>query len=146
MDQDAHLPPHITLLPPLACDLTDLPAVKAHLASIVQPQRPFRVHLHSTASFRPVSPTVFLALEQGAAQCVALEAALRTGPLACRTGFDFHPHVTVAHQVDEATLNRAKAAMASFDETFVASEVDLWQLQLDGTVTHLERYQMEGRA
>ena len=143
LDEDAHLPPHITLVPPLALELADLPAVKAHLATTVQPHQPFRVHLRSTGTFRPVSPTVFLALTDGAARCAALEADLRTGPLACRLDFEFHPHVTVAHQVEEATLNRAQTALASFDEAFMASEVDLWQLLPGGAVTHLARYQME---
>jgi len=146
LDQDAHLPPHITLVPPLALDQDQLPAVQAHLAAAVRPHRPFQIRLHSTDTFRPVSPTVFLALQQGAQACAALEADLRTGPLACQTDFDFHPHVTVAHQVDQATLNRAQTALASFDESFVASEVDLWQLQDAGAVTHLARYCMAGQS
>jgi len=143
LDEDAHLPPHITLVPPLALELADLPAVKVHLAGAVRPHQPFRVHLRSTGTFRPVSPTVFLALTDGAAGCAALEADLRTGPLACQLDFEFHPHVTLAHQVEEATLNRAQTALAAFDETFLASEVDLWQLLPDGAVTHLARYQLE---
>jgi len=143
-DEDAHIPPHITLIPPLALDAAHLPKVRDHLAATIKPRRPFKVHLHSTGSFRPVSPTVFVRVEQGAPDCAALEADVRAGPLTYQAGFDFCPHVTLAHQVDEATLNRALTAMAAFDETFVAKKVDLWQLHLDGNVTHLEHYLMEG--
>ena len=42
-------------------------------------------------------------------------------------------------------LNGSYDGKSSFDETFVAEKVDLWQLHLDGTVTHLEHYLMEGK-
>ena len=144
-DNDAHIPPHITLVAPLAMNRQNMVEVKRHIGAVVAASRPFQVHLHSTGSFRPVSPTVFVQVTKGNSECVALEAAIRSGPLAHQPAFDFCPHVTVAHQVDQVTLDQAQAALAGFDEFFLAQRVDLWQIHQTGAISRLEHYLLGSR-
>ena len=47
-----------------------------------------------------------------------LEGKVRAGPLARDLSFPYHPHVTVAHDVGDEMLDRAFAALASYDASF----------------------------
>jgi len=73
--------------------------VVAHLELVAAHQWPFEIQLRGTGSFRPVSPVVFVALAAGISDCERLESAIRRGPLARALKFNYHPHVTVAHDV-----------------------------------------------
>ena len=73
------------------------------------------MHLRGSGTFRPVSPVVFVPLARGISECERLEAQVRSGPLARETAFPYHPHVTVAHDLDEAALDRAFDALAAYD-------------------------------
>lgn len=112
------IPPHITLLGPTVVEPGELPVVEDHLAAVAAAQRPFRVHLRGTGTFRPVSPVVFVQVVEGIASCERLEARVRTGPLNQPLRFHYHPHVTVAHEVEEAALDRAFDELARFEAVF----------------------------
>lgn len=58
------IPPHVTLLPPTALPEEALPDVEEHLRQVAAAERPFSMHLHGTATFRPVSPVVFVPLAE----------------------------------------------------------------------------------
>ncbi|QTE28805.1 2'-5' RNA ligase family protein [Pengzhenrongella sicca] len=115
------IPPHITLLGPTVVEPRELADISAHLARVAAATRPFVFQLRGTGSFRPVSPVVFVQVDEGAPECARLEAAVRSGPLAQDVRFDYHPHVTVAHEVPDAALDRAFAEMAQFQARFVVS-------------------------
>ncbi len=119
------IPTHVTLLPPAAVDGGDLPKVEAHLAEAAAEVEPFEVHLRGTDTFRPVSPVVYVSVVRGGGSCARLAEAVRRGPLACDLDFPYHPHVTVAHHLDEATMDRAQADLAGFECRF---EVDGFHL------------------
>ncbi|MEL7975880.1 2'-5' RNA ligase family protein [Isoptericola sp. F-RaC21] len=127
-DPLAHaIPPHITVIGPTVVDESVLDAVIEHLEKVASETAPFRVHLRGAGTFRPISPVVFVALAEGIAECEQLETAARSGVLAQELRFNYHPHVTVAHEVSEADLDRAFVEMADFDGVF---EVDrLWQYE-----------------
>jgi 2'-5' RNA ligase len=145
-DPDADIaPPHVTVLPPTAMAAASLDAVRRHLAEAAARIAPFVVRLRSTGCFQPVSPVVFLNVEDGFDACLALEKAIRRGPLAVETRFPFHPHVTVAQGVAEGTLNRAMATLAGFDESFQVTRVDLWQLDARG-VRPVAGFELLGKA
>jgi 2'-5' RNA ligase len=112
------IPPHITLLPPTALHTDDLPEVEEHLRRIAAEESSFVVHLRGTATFRPVSPVVFVPLARGISECERLEAQVRSGPLTRETGFPYHPHVTVAHDLGEDVLDHAFDALADYDARF----------------------------
>ena len=57
----------------------------------------------------------------GISRCEQLAARLRLGPLEQEVEFPFHPHVTVAHDLDEAALDRAFADLSGFEARFEVS-------------------------
>lgn len=111
------VPSHITLIPPTAIE-DGLAEIEQHLAAAATAQGPFRVHLRGTGTFRPVSPVVFIMLAEGISQCEQLAGAVRRGPLAVDLSFPYHPHVTIAHHLDDAALDRAFDDLADFDCLF----------------------------
>ncbi len=112
------IPPHITLLPPTALRDEQLPEVEEHLRQVAAGERGFEVHLRGSATFRPVSPVVFVPLARGISECERLEAKVRSGPLTRQLGFPYHPHVTVAHDLAEDVLDRAFDELANYDARF----------------------------
>ncbi len=111
----ASIPTHVTLMPPTEVEAENLPEIERHLKSVAAGTAPFRLHLRGTATFRPVSPVVFVAVIEGIAQCEMLSGAVRNGLLEVALPFPYHPHVTVAHHLDDAALDRAFAELASYD-------------------------------
>lgn len=120
------IPTHITLVPPVEVDGADLGAVEEHLAAVAATVPAFGVHLRGTGTFRPVSPVVFVAVAEGISGCEQLAAAVRRGPLAADLAFPYHPHVTVAHHLDDATLDRAFDELAGFECRFRADRFHLY--------------------
>ncbi|WP_051967045.1 2'-5' RNA ligase family protein [Kitasatospora mediocidica] len=125
------IPTHITLLPPTGVPAARLPEVRAHLAAVARAYRSFRVLLQGGGSFRPVSPVVFVRVEEGAQECRELEAAIRSGPLARELAFPYHPHVTVAHGLSEAALDAAYADVRGFQAAFAVPGFSLSRFGAD---------------
>ena len=126
-DEEARgIPTHITLLPPTEVDDDDLPLVEKHLAEAAAGVSPFRVHLRGTGTFRPISPVVFVVVVAGISSCEQLTDAVRRGPLCTEVRFPYHPHVTVAHDLDEPQLDKAFADLAGFEHEFEAGEFHLY--------------------
>ena len=121
------IPPHVTLLGPTVVEPAELAEISAHLARVTQTARPFVLHLRGTGSFRPVSPVVFIQVVEGIAECERLESTVRSGPLAQALRFNYHPHVTVAHEVPEAALDRAFVDLADFEAQFVVSAIQFYE-------------------
>lgn len=119
------IPTHVTLLPPTEVPAAALHDVEAHLQSVAECQDRFSIHLKGTGTFRPVSPVVFVQLTQGGAECERLESDVREGPLTRPLTFHYHPHVTVAHDLPPAVLDRAVDELADYDATF-----DVWGFSL----------------
>ncbi|WP_454044485.1 2'-5' RNA ligase family protein [Cellulosimicrobium sp. Marseille-Q8652] len=123
----ALIPPHITLLGPTVLDPEQLEEVGAHLAGVAAGAAPFRIHLRGSATFRPVSPVVFVQVVEGIAECEHLESVVRSGPLEQDLRFNYHPHVTVAHEVDDASLDRAFDEMAAYEAEFAVDGFHLYE-------------------
>lgn len=120
----AWIPTHITLVPPVEVD--DVARVATHLAAAAAQVQAFEVHLRGTGTFRPVSPVVFVNVVRGISQCEQLAAMARSGPLAVDLEFPYHPHVTVAHHLDDEGLDRAFAELAGFECEFEVEEFHLY--------------------
>ncbi|QBX56227.1 2'-5' RNA ligase family protein [Nocardioides seonyuensis] len=121
-----HIPTHITLVPPVDVAEEDLAALQEHLEATAATRRPFRIHLRGTGTFRPVSPVVFVSVVEGISECEQLAEVVRSGPLAVDLAFPYHPHVTIAHHLDDATLDRAFAELSAFDCQFEAESFALY--------------------
>lgn len=121
------VPTHLTLLPPTYLEVDQLGQVEKHLAEVSRAVSPFEIHLRGTATFRPVSPVVFIALAQGISQVEVLADAVRSGLLDVELTFPYHPHVTVAHDVPEEALDRAFDELADFECAFEVTEFSLYR-------------------
>ncbi len=118
-----HIPTHITLLPPHEVADSDMDDVVAHLGLVAAGTQPFRVHLRGTGTFRPVSPVVFVGVVEGISACEQLAAGVRQGPLVIERTFPYHPHVTIAHHLPEAQLERAFTELERYDAAFEVHEM-----------------------
>jgi 2'-5' RNA ligase len=125
------IPTHVTLLPPTSVATDTLPAIEAHLGSVAGDCAKYDIHLRSTATFRPVSPVVFVQLAAGIGGCERTEALVRSGPLARELSFPYHPHVTVAHELPDEDLDRACAALSDYEARFTVTGFSLYE-HLDG--------------
>ena len=120
------IPTHITLVPPVELHDGDLPGVEEHLAGVADSFESFRIHLRGTGTFRPVSPVVFVSLVEGISQTELLADAVRRGPLEHELSFPYHPHVTIAHHLDDETLDRAYGDLQDFECSFDAAAFSLY--------------------
>lgn len=119
------IPTHITLVPPTEV-VGKLAEIESHLAQAAAEVAAFSVHLRGTGTFRPVSPVVFVSLAKGISQCERLAAAVRRGPLGVDLTFPFHPHVTVAHHLDDDRLDQAFDELSGFECEFAVEEFHLY--------------------
>lgn len=126
------IPPHVTLLPPTVVAPHALPDIEEHLRRVAAEGRPFEMMLRGAATFRPVSPVVFVPLVAGISECEQLEARVRSGPLHRTVRFPYHPHVTVAHDLPDEALDKAYAALSSYEACFDVWGFSLFELGHDG--------------
>ena len=119
--EGARVPPHVTLLPPTQVPAARIEEIDEHLAATADGCAPFEIHLSGTGTFRPVSDVVFVVVATGIAQCEQLESLVRSGPLGRDSRFPYHPHVTVAHDIDAAGLDAAYGGLAGFEARFRVS-------------------------
>ena len=121
------IPTHVTLLSPTEIADGESPQIHDHLQRVADAQQPFTMLLRSTGTFRPVSPVVFVQVAGGISACERIEQAIRTGPLKQDVEFYYHPHVTVAHHVDEGAMDRAFNELASYECSFEVRAFDLFE-------------------
>lgn len=136
------IPPHITLIPPTAVDRDRMDEVRAHLGEVSSGQAPFVVALTGTDSFRPISPVVFVAVTEGVEGCSALHRAVNAGPLSQPLRFPYHPHVTIAHDLDDERLDRAAGANADFRGRFPVAQFSLYEYGDDGVWRDVEVFSL----
>jgi 2'-5' RNA ligase len=125
-------PAHITLLPPTEVDEATWSSLPGMLEAVAARHGRFGVALRGSGTFRPVSPVVFVVVVEGISGCEQLEADLRSGTPGAQRRFPYHPHVTIAHDVDEADLDRALADHRDFEGSFDVSSFTLYREDLDG--------------
>ncbi|MFY4717668.1 2'-5' RNA ligase family protein [Streptomyces sp. LaBMicrA B280] len=140
------IPTHVTLLPPTEVDRAALPAVQAHLVKVAATGRPFPMRLHGTGTFRPVSPVVYVRVVRGAEDCGRLQQRVResTGPCTRELQFPYHPHVTVAHGIEDAAMDRAFAELADFEAEWPCNGFALYEQGADGVWRKLREYTFGG--
>ncbi|KQV74018.1 2'-5' RNA ligase [Aeromicrobium sp. Root344] len=120
------VPSHVTLIPPVEYAPEELDGVYAALERASATMPPFPMRLRGTGTFRPVSPVVFIAVSQGISYTEMLAKAVRRALDAPEPEFPFHPHVTIAHNLDDATLDRAYDELGSFECQFSVDEFALY--------------------
>ncbi|HVA61259.1 MAG TPA: 2'-5' RNA ligase family protein [Mycobacteriales bacterium] len=124
--------PHVTLLPPTVVPGDALTGIEAHLRAVAEAGQRFLIRLRGSATFRPVSPVVFVPLAEGIGDCERLEGRVRSGPLSRSTRFPYHPHVTVAHDLPDPALDRAYEELAGYEARFPVWGFTLFEQGPDG--------------
>jgi 2'-5' RNA ligase len=140
----AAIPPHVTLLPPTQIQPTAMDAFLEHLTTVTSAAGPFDMVLSGTGTFRPVSPVVFVQVSRGIPNCEALERAVRSGPVQRELDFPYHPHVTVAHHLDETALDRAFESLEGFRCSFRVESVELYHHDHDGVWRVIRSFPLGG--
>ncbi len=130
--QGERVPAHITLLPPTPVRLENREKLITYLREIAERHRPFRVHLKTAKTFLPSAPVAYLDLAQGGRECAMLADDIRTDMLNVQLRFPYHPHVTLAQGVDEATLNEALAITKNFEASWLVPGFRLDRVDEDG--------------
>lgn len=120
------VPSHVTLMPPTEVTDDQYDGVCDTLQRAASSLPPFAMRLRGTGTFRPISPVVFIAVSQGISYTEMLAKAVRTKLGAPEPEFPFHPHVTVAHNLDEPALDRAYDELASFECSFKVEAFHLY--------------------
>ena len=118
--------PHITLVPPVQVS-EPLDRVVELLQNCAKTTEPFVLHLRGTGTFRPVSQVVFVAVTKGISELELLTERLRVPPLNPPVLFPYHPHVTVAQEVDEQILDAMYEELADFRATLLVSSFQLYE-------------------
>ncbi len=132
-DPFAHaIPPHVTLLPPTPVLERRLDEVFEHLHKAASSHHPFVMTLRGTGSFRPVSPVVFVQVASGISECEQVEQQVRSGLLSRDLAFYYHPHVTVAHDLDDDALDRAFTRLSDYEASFAVEGFSLYRHGADG--------------
>jgi 2'-5' RNA ligase len=124
------VPAHITLVTTTLTD--DWEATREHVRKVARSQSPFMVTISGTGTFRPVSPVVYINVEEGFDACVDLHRKLQTGPLERELPFSYHPHVTIAHDVAPESLDEAETVLESYRATFPVVSMGLYEHDADG--------------
>lgn len=138
------IPPHVTLLPPTEISAETLEAFTKHLAVVAAGHAPFTMTLSGTGTFRPLSPVVFVQVSSGISQCELLETAVRGGPVERSLDFNYHPHVTVAHNLAADQLDAAFDGLVGFRCTFTVRTFELYDQDDDGVWRPLSSFPLGG--
>jgi 2'-5' RNA ligase len=127
-DPMAHaIPTHVTLSPPITVRDGELEKIDQHLREAAAAEGPFPMRLGGSATFRPVSPVVFVQVASGISDCERLELRIRSGPLDRPVRFPYHPHVTIAHDLPEDVLDQAFDALAGYTADFTVGGFCLYE-------------------
>ena len=140
------IPTHVTLLPPTEVEDSALPAIEAHLVEVAAAGRPFPMRLSGTGTFRPLSPVVYVQVVEGAAACSWLQKQVRdaSGPVARELHFPYHPHVTVAHAIEEAAMDRAFEELSEYEAQWPCTGFALYEQGADGVWRKLREFAFGG--
>jgi len=103
----AHLPAHITVLPPRCLQGSESEAI-ALVERVCEDANPFEVSLGDVENFMPKTPTVFIRVAFAAYRLRELHDKLNTGPLTYDEQWPYMPHLTIA-KVD--TMEYAACAL-----------------------------------
>jgi 2'-5' RNA ligase len=142
--QASLVPPHVTLLPPTEVSLAERAAVAEHLAGVASAHAAFPMHLAGTGTFSPVSEVVFVAVARGIGNCELLVTDVRQGPLARPLAYPYHPHVTVAHDVEPDMLELAYSGLADFSAEFPVEHFTEFEQTPSGAWAIAREYPLTG--
>jgi 2'-5' RNA ligase len=137
---------HVTVLPPRPLSYGVDEAWKS-LESGLQDFQPFLVELGAVEIF-PLTQVVYLSVKQGRQELLELHARLNHGQLAFQEPFEYHPHVTLAQDMDPADVAgvfekaSARWKQCPVPPTFVVDRLTFVQNTLENQWTDLRGRQL----
>jgi len=108
---ECHAKAHVTVLPPRPL-LASVDDAWRELVDEIQEFSPFRVELGRAEIF-PVTHVLYLSVISGHAELKRLHQALNSGQLAFEEPFTYHPHVTLAQELDPHQVAEAGELVAA---------------------------------
>jgi 2'-5' RNA ligase/GNAT superfamily N-acetyltransferase len=111
------IPPHVTLVPPVNVAERDLPAAFAVVRRAAAGIEPLQLGVGPAATFQPVNPVAFLAIDGEPDQLdalTALRAGCLAGPFDRPQVHEFVPHVTIADELAPLRLDEVRAVLGDF--------------------------------
>lgn len=101
-----HMPAHLTILPPRTLQGTESEALQV-IDRVCSREQPFEVLLGDVQTFIPVTPTVYIRIENGSSCMTELHQRLNVGALAYREEWPYVPHVTIVKMTAEPPAQSA---------------------------------------
>jgi 2'-5' RNA ligase len=90
----AHMPAHLTILPPRELTMTEAAAVE-FLEEACGRVLPFNVELGDVETFLPTTPTLFIQVKRAAYRMRELHDQLNGQGLCCEESWPYIPHLTI---------------------------------------------------
>lgn len=110
------IPAHLTLVPPVNVREDAVADAMAVLRDAASSTRPFTVDLGPPATFLPVNPVAYLAVDgDGADEVERLRDAVFRGPFERDLTWPFVPHVTLADEADPDRIRAALGALRDYE-------------------------------
>ena len=137
---------HLTFLPPRPLHVS-LEQVRRQLEDGLRNQSAFRVELGDVRIF-PVSQAVYLSAGAGWIEATRIHDELNRGDLQCKESFEYHPHVTLAQDLDPriapAVEEVAKRRWQEYSgpRDFLVDHVTLVQNTIENVWTNLGEYSL----
>jgi 2'-5' RNA ligase len=103
-----YLAAHLTLLPPRVLSGSESAALQT-LERICGQAEPFEVTLGDVKTFTPVTPTVYICVDDPAGRMTDLHNQLNAGALAFHEEWPYIPHLTIAKMTAESAAQSAFA-------------------------------------
>jgi len=105
--EHAHLPAHITVLPPRPLGGSENHAISL-LAELCRDVSPFEVSMGDVETFIPTTPTIFLRVAHAAYKMRELHDRIDTGILQGEEPWPYMPHLTIAKFETEEQVQSVK--------------------------------------
>lgn len=125
----ATVPSHVTLAPPFELTDQNRGSLTASLQEVASAHQRFTMRLAGSGTFRPVSPVVYITVAEGEQSVRSIAEAVQKLVGRTAANFPFHPHVTVAHHLDDAGLDRALGALVDYEAEFQVESFVLYKHQ-----------------
>jgi len=138
---------HLTFLPTRPLEIP-LEQIRSQLEAGLRNQAAFRVELCDVRVFA-ISHAVYLSIGAGWAEATKIHEVLHRGDLSCRECFAYHPHVTLAQDLDpEKIAAVAEQAERHWKEysgprDFLVDHVTLVQNTLENRWTNLGEFALQ---
>jgi 2'-5' RNA ligase len=106
LPEHAHLPAHITVLPPRVLQGSESGALDI-VGEVCRNVSPFQVQLGDVETFVPITPTVFIRVSRSAYRLRELHDSLNRNELSCEESWPYMPHLTIVKMNDAARAREA---------------------------------------